>query len=90
MHLESLQDLQTQSARLNDATNLVARTRNILAVYAKLVEIMDQISSFNMMMSIKDAPMLHQHADRVLTASILIEELRMLAALTDRVHFDAS
>jgi len=89
-HLESLQSLRAKSVQLNSVVNLVARTRNILAVYAKLVDTMDQISSFNMMVSIKDAPSLHQHAERVLAASILIEELRMYMGLTDRIYLETS
>ncbi|WFD26174.1 hypothetical protein MNAN1_001150 [Malassezia nana] len=67
---------KSKSVRLNDAGNLVARTRNILSVYATLVDTMDQISSVNMMMALKDAPSLHQHAERVLSASLLMEELQ--------------
>jgi len=89
-HLESLQSLHAKSARITGALNLVARTRNILAVYAKLVNTMDQIASFNMMGSIKDAPSLHQHAERVLVASIFVEELRMCMGLTNRFTFCAS
>ncbi|WFD22432.1 hypothetical protein MEQU1_001103 [Malassezia equina] len=82
-HLESLQNLQAQSARLNDATNLVARTRNILAVYAKLVDIMDRISSFNMMMSIKDAPLLHQHAEQSISTPPENGRLKTLTLIED-------
>lgn len=80
--LENLQRLRQKSARLNDAGNLVARTRNILSVYATLVDTMDQIASVNMIVALKDASSLHQHAERVLSASLLIEELRMSMVLT--------
>lgn len=76
--LETIQKQQGELKQIHRMDELMTRAESIMNVFHRLVRIMDDVSECDVMAHMQDATVLDQHATKVVTAALLLEELDIL------------
>lgn len=76
--LESIRKHQEELKQMHGMDELITRVESVMHVFHRLISIMDDVAECDITVHMQDAAVLDQHATKVVTASLLLEELDIL------------
>ena len=76
--LESIRKHQEELKQMHGMDELITRVESVMHVFHRLISIMDDVAECDITVHVQDAAVLDQHATKVVTASLLLEELDIL------------
>lgn len=76
--LESIRKHQEELKQMHGMDELITRVESVMHLFHRLISIMDDVAEFDITVHMQDAAVLDQHATKVVTASLLLEELDIL------------
>ena len=76
--LESIRKHQEELKQMHGMDELITRVESVMHVFHRLISIMDDVAECDITVHMQDAAVLDQHATKVVTASLLLEELDSL------------
>lgn len=89
--LETIRKQQKELKQIHGMDELITRVESIMHVSHRLVGVMDDVANCDLMAHMQDAAVLDQHATKVVTAALLLEELDILLLQgSNSVHQNAS
>ena len=76
--LETIRKHQEGLKQMHGMDELITRVESVMHVFHRLIGIMDGVAECDITVHMQDAAVLDQHATKVVTASLLLEELDSL------------
>jgi len=76
--LESIRKHQEELKQMHGMDELITRVESVMHLFHRLISIMDDVAECDITVHMQDAAVLDQHATKVVTASLLLEELDIL------------
>ena len=76
--LETIRKHQEELKQMHGMDELITRVESVMHVFHRLIGIMDDVAECDITVHMQDAAVLDQHATKVVTASLLLEELNSL------------
>ena len=76
--LETIRKHQEDLKQMHGMDELITRVESVMHVFHRLIGIMDDVAECDITVHMQDAVVLDQHATKVVTASLLLEELDSL------------
>ena len=76
--LESIRKHQEELKQMHGMDELITRVESVMHAFHRLISIMDDVAECDITVHMQDAAVLDQHATKVVTASLLLEELDIL------------
>ena len=76
--LETIRKHQEDLKQMHGMDELITRVESVMHVFHRLISIMDDVAECDITVHMQDAAVLDQHATKVVTASLLLEELDIL------------
>ena len=73
--LETIRKHQEDLKQMHEMDELITRVESVMHVFHRLIGIMDDVAECDITVHMQDAAVLDQHATKVVTASLLLEEL---------------